>query len=414
MKVIHLNYSSFTGGAARAAIRIHRALLAENIDSNMFVSISNTDDYTIKSHAGIINKLTAQLRPEITTYICKKSIKRENVFHSIAIFNSKWLKLINESDADVVNLHWINGEMLSIRDIGLIKKPIVWTLHDMWAFSGAAHLSYDDKWQTEYKEDFKLHKLFKFDLNRWTWRRKKKHWKNPIQIITPSRWLANCATESSLMKSWPVKVIPNCLNSNVWRPHSQKNMRALFNLPLNVPLIMFGSFKANSANHKGLDILVKAINFLQIDRPNLEVVIFGQLRPKKPLLLNCKTHYLGHLHDEVALSALYSAVDVLAVPSRNEAFCQVASEAHACGTPVIAFELGGLIDIVEHMKSGYLAKPDNYKDFAKGISWVLKNNNSGILSKRAREIVMEKFTNKRIADEYIKIYTKVLKNYKNL
>ena len=116
-------------------------------------------------------------------------MKTNNLISLPAILPSSWIKKINESTADIVNLHWTQHEMLSISDISKINKPVVWTLHDMWGFCGAEHISWDDRWEKGYNKNNRPTHESGFDLNKWTWKRKIKYWKKPIQIITPSNWL---------------------------------------------------------------------------------------------------------------------------------------------------------------------------------------------------------------------------------
>ena len=149
--------------------------------------------------------------------------------HSPQIFSSPfWLKAINESDADIIHLHWFQNEMISVSDISKIKKPLVWTLHDMWGFCGAEHISYDRRWKEGYLKKNRPVGEGHFDLNRWTWIRKKKYWKDPINIITPSDWMKQNVKISYLMKKWPVYSIPNAIDMKIWKPVDK-------NLSRNIP-----------------------------------------------------------------------------------------------------------------------------------------------------------------------------------
>ena len=405
MKVLHLNRSDASGGAARAAYRIHRALLGVGIDSKMWVNHASSGDYTVESPLSTFEKLTARARPHISNVICKSLQTKNKIIHSPAILPSQWLKHINQSDVDVVNLHWIGGDMLSIADIGRIRKPIVWTLHDMWAFCGAEHLSYDNRWREGYLCNNRPKHESGFDLNRWTWERKRKHWHKPIHIVTPSTWLGSCVRESALMGNWPVSVIPNCLDIQTWQPVDRSLARDLLGLPQSVPLILFGAngHGANAAHHKGFDLLVGALKHLRGRIPQLELIIFGELSPLKTPNIDFPLRYLGYLHDDISLRLLYSAVDALLVPSRSEAFCQTASESHACGTPVVSFNVGGLSDIVAHKTTGYLARAFDERDFADGVCWTLKED----LRVSVRERAVRLFSNSQVAQQYSTCYRNI-------
>ena len=272
---------------------------------------------------------------------------------------------VNFSDFDIVHLHWIQHETLSIRDINKINKPIVWTLHDMWAFSGAEHLCWDDRWREGYlKTNRPLHEKG-FDLNRWTWERKKKYWKKPIQIVTPSNWLGNCVTKSSLMKNWPVSVIHNPIDINFWKPQDRTISRKELGLPKDIPLLLFGAIYGEKEFHKGFDLLINSLKKLERNKyfEKLGLVFFGSYDQKKLPKLNFPTHYMNYINDDSKLCMLYSACDALVIPSRQDNLPNNGIEAHSCGTPVVAFNIGGLSDIVDHKQTGYLANPFDVDEF---------------------------------------------------
>lgn len=195
MKVIHLNHSDISGGAARAAYRIHHSLREAGVDSRMWVNKATAGDWTVDGPATKVAKALAAVRGHAASPLVTTLKTGNPIIHSPAILPSQWVKRINASDADIVHLHWVQGEMLSIADIGRIEKPIVWTLHDMWAFCGAEHLAWDDRWREGYRRDNRPPHESGFDLNRWTWQRKRKHWQQPMHIVTPSQWLGDCVRE---------------------------------------------------------------------------------------------------------------------------------------------------------------------------------------------------------------------------
>lgn len=411
MKILHLSHSDIGGGASRAANRIHKALIKKGFDSRMFVNKKISEDETVIEPYSKTEKMLTQLRPRIANLFIKLMGTKNSILHSISFLPSQWIKRINDSDTDIVHLHWVQHEMLSIADIGKIKKPIVWTLHDMWAFCGAEHYSLDDRWRFGYNKKIRPTCKTRFDINRWTWLRKLNHWKKPPHIIAPSNWLASCVRESKLMGNWPLSVVPNLLNTDNWKPKDQNLARNALNLPLNIPLIIFGTLGANNSHHKGYDLLMKTLSDIKNNEhlKNMELVVFGKNTSKPLPKMKFTTHYVGHL-DDSSLINLYSAADATVVPSRQEAFGQTASESHACGTPVVAFNIGGLMDIVEHHKTGYLAKAFDTEDLAKGIVWVLDKKNKKLLYKQARVRAVEKFSQQVAVEQYLTVYEKVLNN----
>ena len=406
MKILHLNFSDTNGGAARAAYRLHSALINIGVQSELLVCEKNSNDNTVKGPKGFLSKFWMQFRVELIAKLFNAG--KGSVYRSCAILPSKWVHFINKSDADLVNLHWINGEMLSIRDINLIKKPIVWTLHDMWAFLGADHLTYDDlpTYELALENVPYIKKLL--NQNSWTYGRKKTYWKRPLQIVCPSHWLSQKVCQSSLMKSWPVEVIPNCLDLSIWKPVPKSVAQNMLNLPKNKKFIMFGSFRSNDAYHKGKDLLSSALRCMPDHHKDLEIIILGKKYKTCDEDFDYPCHYIPHLHDDISLVTLYSSVDVVAVPSRIESFCQVASEAQACGVPVVAFKTGGLIDIIKHKKTGYLAETYSVTDFAKGISWLLCDEVNIKIKGAVRSKMLEKFSYEKVAMRYLSLYKKVL------
>jgi glycosyltransferase involved in cell wall biosynthesis len=411
VRIIHLSYNDINGGAFRATYRIHHSLLKQGISSRLWVNEKKSDDWTVEDLNSKIGKVLNKLSPRVINYSLVKMLKTENkIIHSPSVWPSNWVKHINNSDSDIVHLHWIQNEMLSIKDISKIKKPIVWTLHDMWAFCGAEHYTNDNRWRDGYYSNNRPNYESGFDLNRWTWNRKKKYWNKPIDVVTPSTWLAKCVSESALMKNWPVSVIGNPIDTNQWTPIDKINARQLLNLSQDANLILFGATGGGKDPRKGYDLLLSALEYIKADKKikKIQLAVFGQSKPKSQPDLGLPIHYSGHLYDDHRLSALYSAADVMVVPSRQDNLPNTAVEAQACGTPVVSFDIGGLPDIIEHQKTGYLAKPFDTRDFANGITWVLEQKDSNKLGNNARERVVEKFSEKKISEDYVSIYKKLL------
>jgi glycosyltransferase involved in cell wall biosynthesis len=411
MNVIHLSFSDIIGGAARSSYRIHQSLLKAEVNSRMWVNKARTEDQTVEKPVGRIERIIAELRSPLINNSLVKTLKTKNkIIHSPSVLSSRWVELINESDADIVHLHWIQNEMLSISDISKIKKPIVWTLHDMWAFCGAEHYTEDHRWRDGYLDNNRPAYESGFDLNLWTWKRKEKHWKTPIQIITPSKWLAECVSKSMLMRNWPLNVISYPIDTDFWKPISKKIMREQLDLPKDVTLLLFGAFDSEKDQRKGYDLLLSTLEQLRAHSKfhDVELVVFGQNKPKLPTKHAIPIHYMGKIHDDESLRAIYNASDVILIPSRQDNLPNIAVEAHACGIPVISFNVGGLPDIIEHRKTGYIAKAFEIEDLANGILWFLSHPDKEHLNKDVREQAVLKFSQKKIAEEYLNIYKNLL------
>jgi glycosyltransferase involved in cell wall biosynthesis len=322
---------------------------------------------------------------------------------------SRWAQAINRSDADVVNLHWISAEMMSIEDIGRIRKPLVWTLHDMWGFGGAEHYASDGsqaRWRRGYSTENRPPGT-RLDMDRWTWERKRKSWRHAMHIVCPSNWLAKCARDSILMREWSVCAIPNTLDLEVFKPQDRGFCRAALNLPPDRRIVLFGAIGGGRDPRKGYDLLLAALRWWVAQKRPQDVLctIFGESEPHPAPELPVPIRWMGFLHDDVALALLYGAADVMIVPSRQENLVQTGTEAQACGCPVVAFDSTGNRDVVQHLTTGYLAEPFQVEDLAQGIGYVLADDARRIeLGSAARERAERLWSPSTVLPQYLKIY----------
>lgn len=409
MTVHHLNYSDIFGGAARAAYRIHQALRRHQVDSLLAVDRKFSDDLSVQGPLGRFDNALARFRPAVGA-ACVRLLKTNNaILHSPALLPSRWTKRLANLKFAILHLHWICGEMLTIPEIGRLPGPVVWTLHDMWAFCGAEHYTEDFRWREGYARTNRPAYESGLDLNRWVWERKRKYWKRPFHIVTPSHWLGQCVRESALMKGWPVTVIPNVLNTDVWAPVERTFARQLLGLPQDEPLVLFGAMGGGQHLIKGFDLLRASLAHLRDQRSDLRLLIFGQSAPREPEDLGFPVHYLGHLHDDLSLRILYSAADVMVIPSRQDNLPNTGVESLSCGTPVVAFDTCGLPDIVSHQVTGYLARPFSTEDLAAGIEWVLADSSRyDDLSRNARAQAVERFSEAVVVPQYLAVYEKAI------
>jgi glycosyltransferase involved in cell wall biosynthesis len=413
MKILHLNSSDIQGGAARAAYRIHKGLQGIGIDSKMLVQSKSGDDKTVIGPDNKVKRVLALLRPTLD-YTFK------NLFSgsSKTIFSPAWLpfsNILSQIDSispDIVHLHWICGGMLRVEKLKQINKPIIWTLHDMWAFTGGCHYNAGcERFQQVCGNCPQLNRRGKNDLSRSVLRRKRKAWNGlDITVVTPSNWLAECAKKSSLFKGRRIEVIHNGLNLDLFKPINKTTVREIWDLPQDKKLILFGAMSATSDHRKGFDLLYEGLKQLAAKwSDKAELVIFGASEPENPPDFGLPVHYLGRLQDDVSLALLYSAADVMVVPSRQEAFGQTASESLACGTPVVSFRVTGLIDIVDHKLNACLAKPFDTSYLAAGISWVISDQTRHKeLCIKAREKAVACFDIEKVAGQYAELYGEII------
>ncbi len=417
MKILHLSTQDISGGAARAAYRLHKGLQNIGLNSQMLVQEKSSSDKTVIAPKIRLFQGIAKTKLTFETLPLKFYSQRTE-----GTFFSQWLPdrvipQVQKIEPDIINLHWVSGAFIQIESIAKLKQPLIWTLHDMWVFTGGCHVARDCKRYTEYCGACpQLNSNSNWDLSRWIHKRKSKAWQslinsNNLTLIAPSNWIAECALSSSLFKNSRVEVIPHGLNTEKYRPIPQTIAREILKLPQDKKLILFGAIEATSDRNKGFHLLQPALHKLsQSDcKENIEVIIFGASQPENPPELGFKTHYLGHLYDDSSLATVYSAADVMLVPSLQESFGQTASESLACGTPVVAFNATGLKDIISHQQCGYLAEPYNIDDFARGITWVLENPEIyEKLSFYAREKAEREFTVELQAKRYSTLFESVL------
>ena len=413
MKILHLNTSDISDGAARAVYRLHRGLIVLGVDSKMLVQTKLSDDRTVIAPGTKVKKGLALLRPTFDTTF-------RNLFSggSKTIFSPAWLPFsgipsqIKSISPDVVHLNWICGGMLRIEEFRQIKKPTIWTLHDMWAFTGGCHYSDGcEHFRQACGNCPQLNRNGKNDLSQAVLRRKKNAWHRlNLTIVTPSNWLAECAKESSLFGRHRIEVIHNGLDLNLFKPINKTTAREIWGLPINKKLILFGAMRATSDHKKGFDLLYNGLKQLSVQwSDKAEVIVFGASEPESPPDVGLSVHYLGFLHDDVSLSLLYAAADVMVTPSRQDNLPNTVVESLSCGTPVVAFDIGGIPDMIDHQINGCLAKPFDTSDLAAGINWVLSDENRHKeLCIKSREKAVACFDIKKVAMHYADLYESIV------
>lgn len=401
-RVLMVNVADHGGGAAKAAYRLLAALRATGVDSRMLVRTKATDDPAV--HAA--GSWSAGARASLGQAVVRLQRAPPAGWRSVNVLPSAWARLINESDADVVNLHWLGDETMSVADIGNIRKPVVWTLHDMWAFCGAEHYpdrGSDARWRKGYARGNRPAGHGGVDLDRRTWERKSRSWRRPWQLVAPSRWLAECATQSRLLGGWPCITIPNVLDTRLFAPVDRDMARRTLGLEGHERIVLFGAHQGRADRRKGFDLLRGALAELRRHSHamgRLSCLAFGEAGSAEP-----EIRWLGRIDEEARLAMLYSAADVMVVPSRLENLPQTATEAQACGCPVVAFATGGLPDAVDDRVTGYLARPFDVKDLAEGVRWVLSDRpRYELLRRQARERAQTLWSAEAVVPRYLEVF----------
>lgn len=409
-KILHVATHAGFGGAGRAAMRIFESLHRNNNQVD-FLSLTNHlrhPGVRVFEPAAAIDRLKlARQFLNLSKGIDALEYPERNPV------SSEIVNEINNSDADIVNLHWVN-RMLSIEDIGNITKPLVWTLHDMWAFCGEEHYSQETRWLDGYTPSNRAPDESGPDTNLMAWNSKVQYWKNKINLITPSNWLSECARRSALMQGWHTTIIPYPLDTLLWLPVEQTEARKSLGYNDSDRIVVFGAANGIADHIKGFDLLLKAMDYLKSEIGIVQLLVFGTRDTFVPKNPRVKVKYLGQINDDSDLRIIYSAADLIATPSRMESFCQIAAESNSCGTPVVAFDNSGITEIVKHKVTGYLAKAFDPTDFAEGMNWILNLTPLDRAQLRicARQNTIETLNYQTISSKYIKLYEAKILNSK--
>jgi glycosyltransferase involved in cell wall biosynthesis len=432
LNVLHLSTSDLQGGAARAAYRLHQGLLRQGVDSSMLVQAKMSCDPRVFAPTRRSQQLFTSTRVIWDTL----PLKAYPQCKADGNFFPQWLpervaSQVGQRHPDILNLHWISGGFVRLETLARLPYPIVWTLHDMWAFTGGCHYSGTcERYTQTCGACPQLQSQNPRDLSYRVWQRKAKAWQGlNLTLICPSQWLADQVRRSHLFARGShhqihrpihhdIEVIPNGLDLQTYRPIEQGLARQLLRLPPKGQLILFGALQATSDPRKGFDLLQAALQQLPLlQRANpteampqpIEVVIFGATSPENPPDLGFPVHYLGQLQDELSLVLAYAAADVMVVPSRQENLAQTACEALACGTPVVVFDQTGLTTVIEHQVNGYVCADLDSQSLATGMAWVLADpDRLRQLAAQARQRAEQQLDITQMTKAYEAVYARLL------
>ena len=405
MKILHVNFSDNKGGASISVMRLHKYLLEIGVDSNLLVADKELNEDKVISINKTSQKISNIVKSSISRNI-KLFFKSSNKnTHSINLIPSKLLKIINEFNADIVNLHWLGNETLSINQISKIKSKIVWTMHDMWPFCGAEHYTSDERYKRGYLKNNRPVYEKGFDINKYIWGKKILKFKNVNKIIVTSKWMQDCLKESLIFKNHPIKEIPLILDQKFWSPVNESDTaKKILGLPKNKKIITFGSDNYLGNDRKGFNYIIKIFEYYE-NNNDIEFIIFGENNSNrlnnylKKFNVKKKFINLGKINDQINMKLLYAASDLIISPSIQEAFGLIISESQHMGVPCVVFKNTGSESIVEHKKTGYVAKLKSVDDFIEGITWCLENLNKK--EKIINDLIREKFKTDKIINAYL-------------
>jgi glycosyltransferase involved in cell wall biosynthesis len=419
LRVLHLSSYDAHDGAARGSTWLTKALLSRGVEAPLVVGRKRTNDPTISSLPGKIAPFSARLRMKFDRLPLQLYHKSQEAFWTVGWLPCRVDRLMSEFAPDIVHLHWVGAGFLSIAALKQFDCPVVWTLRDMWTFTGGCHYTAGcQRYQQTCGVCPQLRSHRDADLSRTIWNMKQRHWQGlDLWFVAISHWLADCARSSPLLSSFPIDVIPNGVDLGRFQPTVKSVARQAWDLPPDRPIIVFGAMRALQDPRKGYPDLIAAIRKLKETgrAADLMLVVFGDPNVGELPDLEIASRNVGYVGDDQQLSRLYSAADIAVVPSLEEAFGKTVVEAMACGTPVVAFDIGGPRDIITHLHDGFLAQPQSSDDLARGIAWCLDQVKRGpALGERARAKVEAEFDIDVVAASYERLYRRILARTHNM
>lgn len=407
MNILIVSTSDIHGGAAIAAYRLMNALHASGEDVKMMVRDKFSDNPLVFS-VGNRYRNKWNFYWERGEIFRKNRFSRENLFDvSIANTGVSIVDTPEFQEADVIHLHWINQGMLSVNEIYNILasgKKAVWTMHDMWAFTGICHhAALCRNYEKACGSCPYLVSTAKNDLSNAVFRQKQKAYAaGKIAFVACSQWLEHLAEESPLTRGHVLTSIPNPIDTQAYRPRDKAEARQRLHLPEDKKIVLFAAVKA-SDKRKGMDYLIEASRMMANQSNDLLFLIAGDCGEEIEKQLTVSARSMGYVSSD-KMPDVYNAADVFVTPSLQENLPNTLMEAMACGTPCVGFDVGGIPEMICHRKTGYVAEYKNASDFAAGILWTLFEADSETLCANAREKVLLDYVQEIIVKRYMDMY----------
>ncbi len=413
MRILIVNTSERTGGAAVAASRLMEALCNYGVKAKMLVRDKETQSLTVSALPGQCRSQCHFLWERFVIWL-HLHFRRQHLFDiDIANAGTDITRLPEFQEADVIHLHWVNQGMLSLKNIRKILesgKPVVWTMHDIWPATAICHLTLDCR---HFENQCQQCRLLPGggsvnDLAAQVWQRKQRMLSGRhIHFVACSQWLAEEARHSALLQGQIVTSIPNPIDTHFYRPHDKQEARQLLGLPAEGPVVLFASQRVTN-QYKGMNYLIAACQQLAAQHPKLRatmtVAILGGHAEEIVGQMPFRTHALGYVNDEQRIVAVYNAADVFVLPSLSENLPNTIMEAMACGVPSVAFRVGGIPEEIDHRQNGYVANYQDSDDLAQGIWWTLFEADQESLRKACLQKVSHCYSQQSVANRYFELY----------
>lgn len=415
MRVLIVNTSEKTGGAAVAANRLMDALNNNGVKAKMLVRDKETEDITVVSLPRSL-RLQWNFLWERWCVFWHLHFSRQRLWEvDMATSGTDITRLREFQEADVIHLSWINQGMLSLKNIRKIirsGKPVVWTMHDLWPATGICHYARGCNRYASACGNCPLlpNKGSKNDLSAKIFRRKKElYHRGAISFVTCSRWLERQAKGSGLFVGQRITNIPNPIDTHVFCPQDQAEARLRAGLPADKHIILFVSQRVTD-ERKGMRYFIEAIDRLVARYPemkeNTSIAILGGHSEEVNLTL--PSYSLGYVSDEKQIVAIYNSADAFVLPSLEDNLPNTIMESMACGVPSIGFRVGGIPEMIDHQQNGYVANYRDTEDLASGIHWVLEEADRAALKQACLQKVAQNYSQHAVALKYIEVYNEAM------
>ncbi|MBQ4387355.1 MAG: glycosyltransferase family 4 protein [Prevotella sp.] len=419
MRVLIVNTSEKTGGAAVAANRLTEALNNYGVKAKMLVRDKETEQLTV---CGLRSswRLRCHFLWERLVIWLHLRLKRTHLFEiDIANCGTDVTQLPEFKEADVVHLHWVNQGMLSLKDIRKMMeaKPVVWTMHDMWPATAVCHYTRGcEQFRTECGCCPLLPGNSRHDLANKVWKRKQQMLSGRrVTYVCCSQWLAEEAQQSALLHGQRVVSIPNTIDTRLFCPQDKKQAKTALQLPTDKRVILFVSQRVTDPR-KGVSYLVEAIRQLAEAHPAMQehcvVAILGGHAEEVAGQLALPAVPLGYVNDAKRIVQVYNAADVFVLPSLEDNLPNTLMEAMACGVPCVGFRVGGIPEMIDHEQNGYVAAVGQAEDLARGIHYVLEEADYEALSRQCLQKVARCWSGQSVAKRYVEVYEEAIKGKK--
>lgn len=418
MRVLIVNTSEKRGGAAVAANRLMAALNNNGVKAKMLVREKDTEDPSVVE-LGRRSYMHWLFLWERWLLYCRLGFNKKHLFDIDSGHCGTDITGLREfKEADVIHLHWVNQGMLSLKDLRRILdsgKPVVWTMHDMWPAMALCHYALDcHKYLTQCREcPLVPHNGLFGDFAAKIWKRKDRLYasRNSICFVACSRWLAAETRRSRLMTGQKIAAIPNPIDTHIFCRTDSEEARRAMRLPLDKKLICFVAQKVTN-KIKGMDYLIEACKRLAEEHPELKesmgIVILGGHVDDLMGDFGFPVYPLSYISDPRMIAQVYNSVDLFVTPSLQDNLPNTIMEAMACGVPCVGFNVGGIPEMIDHNKNGYVAEYRSAADFAKGIHRVLFGGDYKSMSDCAISKVTTCYSQQSVAMKYIEIYNQAL------